>query len=174
MNIEEVEKEKMAALETLAKTNMEIGKARGAFAAIKGDETAYLKERETRATSLVGKVLEESREAIKKAFSNYAKIKELLQMASSFASYITSASEQFHALYETFTELVGEWEKKVKKQQEDIAEVRLSLVEQEKAIEKDKKTLEKARKQLEIDKLRVKDDTERLSRAVARLKNNRV
>lgn len=164
----------MAALQSLADTNVEIGKAKGALATLKKDEIDYLKERETRASSLVDKVLEASKEVIQKAWNNYARLKELMQMSRGFATFLVEASDKFHTLYETFKENVAEWEKKIKKQEADISEVKKALVEQEKDIEKEKKGIEKAKKQIEIDKLRIKDDTERLARAVERLKSNRV
>ena len=46
MKIEDVKHEEMAALESLAKTNVDIGKARGALAILKADEVKYLTERE--------------------------------------------------------------------------------------------------------------------------------
>lgn len=164
----------MAALESLAKTNIEVGKSKAALVSLQKDETNYLAQREAKATKLVLKVIEDSVKALQEAGGNYAEIKKLQQMAADFAAYLVEAAEKFHTLYETFTANTDEWEVSVKKTEKELAAIRKGLQELAKELAEEKKGIDQAYTLIARDRIRIKDDTERLARSIERLKHNRV
>lgn len=174
MNIQEITKENMEAMQTLADTNVKIGEAKGSLEAIKAIEIAYLEAREKKAVSVVQKVLEDSKALLSEAATNYLKVKELSATASSFARFLIEAHDSFKQLVVKFEEKGILWEEQVKRQEDEFVKLRNDIKRDRILLDNDQAALDTRRKQMDVEKRKLDDDRQTLDRAIKRLKEGKI
>lgn len=166
--------EQMESLKALTDINLKISEAKNSLFKLQEAETEYLQDREVRAMDRINQVVADSGELVKEADKNHGQIKELLTEVSAFAHNLIDIQENFNGILEEFDQRNIEWERKIGKQQDDIAEIRKLQKVEEVQIENDKKSLEQARKRLNDDQRKLDSDRGTLQRAIERLKNNKI
>lgn len=164
----------MKSAQALAATNLQISEARVALTALQEEETAYLVTREKKATDRIQKVVDESRHLVTEMQGNYQEVHELLQTASDFAVSLVKIHASFSEALSEFEEKNIAWEKSIGKQQDDIEEVRKVLNVDKTKVKNDQKTIELRNKAIENEWIRLKDERGTLTRAIERLKDNKV
>lgn len=174
MEIQEINKEKMEALQSLAKTNVAVGEVRGILVKMKAEESAYLTERENKALAQVQKILEESQDTINEAFSNYEEIKKFASDASDFATALVESYKEFQALQETFEEYTKEWHLNIEATEKHLNDLKLKIKIDRKQLDSDKEWVRKQEKNIADEKRKIQSDRGALDRAIKRLKENRI
>jgi len=142
----------MDTIKELASTNMKISEAKNILFKLQEDETVYLEEREKKAIDKIQTILDESKDLLDQTHSNYEEVHQLCQMVSSFTEFLSEAHGKFSDMLETFQLRSDEWDAKVKKQEEEFAEIRKGIKVQQSHIENDKKTIAKNFKKIEEEK----------------------
>jgi hypothetical protein len=166
-----VDAQEMAALKSLADTNIKISDAKTALSKLKELETSYLLEREEKEAKAVEKVLDGSRKLILEAKRNYEEVQQFNNTVSSFADFLLEA-------YGSFKELVGAFERKQdarehdgRRQLESIAEIRKQIKADEALRGDEWKAIDQAKKEITSQTRRLKDERGTLDRAWKELEN---
>ncbi len=170
----EISKEHMDSLKALADTNMKIGVARQTLQKLEETETSYLEERENKAVLRIQKMFDDSKELITGIRENYAQAKELLTSASSFSDFLVKSYEALTALIERFNEKSVVWEAKVKVQEEEFSQIRQQIKNDQVRIKNDSESLERAKAKMVLERRKLDDERGTLDRAITRLKEGRI
>lgn len=169
-----VRKEHMESLKALSDVNIKISEAQNELFKLQESETEYLVTREKKAMDRIQKVVDDSQELIKEADKNHGQIKELLTGVSQFAEKLIKAQIDFHDLLAEFEEQNVEWEKKIGKQQDDLAEINKQQKVVQVQIENDKKSLEVAKNKLQDDQRKLDSDRGTVERTIKRIKQGKI
>ncbi len=172
--IQELEQQKMESIRAIADANMKVSEAKNLLFKLQEDETEYLVLREKKAMDRIQKVVDESQEILKQADQNHGQIKELLIGASQLVQDLLKFQQGLQGLFTEFDERNVEWEQKIGKQQDDLAEIQKQQSIQKVQIENDNKSLEKGRLKLSQDQKKLDSDRGTVERAIKRLKENRI
>lgn len=148
-----LEKQKMDVLKVLADTNIKISEAKNTLFKIQEDETEYLKKREEKALVKVQKVLDESKEILDKAHSNYEDTHKFCQTISNYSDFLGEAHGKFTDMLDLFNEKNELWDKNAKLQYEEIARQRKIVEQDTKDIETREKAIKEALKIIENEKI---------------------
>lgn len=174
MKLEEIKKEEMAALESLANANVQIGKAKAALVTLKKEEAEYIYGREKEVEKKVEGVLANSKKALKESKENWAELKVLADTTKSLAAFVTETQEELVKTIGSFKEKQKAWDADLTTRENESREVLKDIQVQKKEIEKETKKIQEANKEIEKEHLRLKDERGTLARAIQRLNNNRV
>lgn len=169
-----VDKQTMEALETLAKTNMQIGEAKDALQKLKDSKTEYIKEREVETLALVQRVLVESAEVFKEVQKNFTDTQQFQNTVSDFAKYLVQAQTEFAELVALFEEYSTLRNAEAQKQLDEIAEQRKAVKAAHEKNEADREELKTATKNLGKEVKKVADLKGTLERGIKRLKEGRI
>lgn len=169
-----VDTEKMKALEALAATNMEISRAKEAFALLKKSEDAYLFEREKKAQELVEGVLQGSKEVLKEAHSYFAEAKDFQNIVKSFAASIAEMSGEVKKVVDAFESKQAAWEESINGQQQEIEHQKRALISEKAALVSAKAHVESEKKANNEFNRRLMDERATINRAIERLKKNKI
>ena len=169
-----ISKENMDSVKALAETNVKISEAKNALFKLKEDETSYLLIREKKVLKSIQKLHDDSAEIIKETKNNWKEVHELLNEASTLATFIIEAQGNFHKLLENFEEKDKLWQESVKKQEKETEEIKKLIKKDTVQIANDKKTLARERELIAIDKRKLADDQALLERNIRRLKENKI
>ena len=173
METQVINKEKMEALESLGKTNVLIGEAKGILTKLKEEETEYLSTREKKALEQVNKIILESESILKKAFSNYEEIKVFGSDVAEVAAFLSEAYKDFQDLQESFNQYNKEWQKSIDATEARIKVLQDTLKVDQDQLANDRKWVRKEEKKIGEDKRKIRSDRETLVRGIARLKEGR-
>ncbi len=167
-------KEKMDAMRALADTNMEIGVAKNTLIKLQEQETSYLEEREKKVMIRIQKILDDSKDLLAEAQSNYSQIRELHGTVSSFTEFLKEAYQAFLGLLKDFRERNDAWDNKVSEIETGFENLKRQINTDKVRIKNDTETLERAKAQMLIERRKIDDDRGELDRAIKRLKQGKV
>lgn len=167
MNIQELDNKTMEALELLAKTNVQIGTAKGILAELQKTEVTFLEEREKKTIQTIVKILDKSDETIKQIGRNYEDVKSFHNTVSSYVGFLTEMQEKFSVLVDSFEKKAELWEKSVMEKEQELKIVQRNIKVQQQAIETDKKSIERGLKTLEIEKQVIESRQAQITEALA-------
>lgn len=172
MDIHTIEKQKMESLETLASTNVQVGKVKATLLELKDNETVYIKEREAKVLAQIQTVIDDSEKVLSEAFENYKNIQDLSIQSAEFATFLTEAHAEFKELQELFTEQTKAWNERVKSIEDGFAEMQKDINVDKVQIKNAYEALESRKKELKLERRVLKDERGTLERAITRLKEN--
>jgi len=167
-------KEQMDAVQFLAETNMKIGEAKATLIKLEQSETSYFEEREKKVMGRIQKVLDDSKDLLIEAQSNYSQIRELRNTVSSVAGFLSKAYEAFVGLLKDFRERNDLWDNKVSEIEEGFAKIRQEINSDKVRIINDQESLKRWEKSLDLERKKIVSDRGELDRAITRLKEGRI
>ncbi len=167
-------KEHMDAMRALADTNMQIGIAKNTLIKLQEQETSYLEERERKVLARIQKILDDSKDLLAEAQSNYSQIRELHGTVSSFTEFLKGAYEAFLGLLKDFRERNDAWDNKVSEIETGFENIKRQINTDKVRIKNDTEALERAKAKMLIERRKIDDDRAELDRAIKRLKENRI
>lgn len=162
----------MESLETLASTNVQVGKVKATLLELKDNETVYIKEREAKVLAQIQTVIDDSEKVLSEAFENYKNIQDLSIQSAEFATFLTEAHAEFKELQELFTEQTKAWNERVKSIEDGFAEMQKDINVDKVQIKNAYEALESRKKELKLERRVLKDERGTLERAITRLKEN--
>ncbi len=174
MEIHEVEKQKMEVIQALATVNMKVSEAKGLLSKLEEQETEYLIEREARVMARIGKVLEESQQAIIDAHGNYAEKQKVAQSLSDFVTLLVETCEKFEKMREAYDEKTIVWENKVKTDETRLAELQRLIKVDGELLKEGKDALDRRENKLKQMERKITDDRGVIEREIKRLKEGRI
>jgi len=172
MDIHTIEKQKMESLQTLADTNVAVGKVKATLLELKDSETVYLKEREVMALAKIQEVIKESEKVLWEAQENYKEIQDLSKASSEFATFLTEVHDEFKLLQNTFTKQTEAWNERVKSVENGFADMKKQINVDRVLIENGYDSIESRKAELKLERKVLKDERGTLERAIIRLKEN--
>lgn len=166
MNIQELDKKTMTAMETLAQTNVKIGEAKGILENLKLTEMSYLEEREKTTIVKIQSILDESEVLVSKIKGNYEEISTFYANTCTYVEFLSEIQKKIAVTIESFNQNVTIWEESVKKEENRLFLLRRDIDIQEKKIEIDKKTLDAGFKKLANESKLIESRQAQLSSAL--------
>lgn len=167
MNIQELNKQTMTAMETLANTNVKIGEAKGILQKLQEIETTYLEEREKATVLKIDSILNESEHLLSKIHSNHEEINHFYSTTASFVGFLSEIQDKFLKTITSFNQKADQWEEYVKKTQSKIDLLNRDIKVQQQGIETDKKSIEKGLKAIENGKKVIESRQAQIASALA-------
>lgn len=156
----------MDSIKALADTNLKISEAKNLLFKIQEEESNYLIERENKAIIKIQETLDSSRDLIKETKENYQEVHDLAHSASQFAGELIAFYEKLQDIKENFDKKSEIWEESVKKQNEEMSEIRKSIDIDKLIIENDKKSIEDAKIHIKSEYKRIESRNSQIKSAL--------
>lgn len=166
--------EQMIALEKLAETNLKVSEAKNALSLLKKQEIEYIEEREKKTLDRIQVLFDESKQIIAQTKKNYEEVHTFNNTVISFSDALCEMHTKFSDILKDFDTREQKWSQEVTRQEKEALDIRKMLKQEEARLENEKKNLDKSFKKLEDEKTKLKDERETLSRAIERLKKNKI
>ncbi len=167
-------KEHMDSVRALADTNIKIGEAKNTLIKLQEQETSYLAEREEKVLSRIQKILDDSKDLLAEAQSNYSKIRELNGTVSSFTEFLKGAYQAFLELLKNFRERNDLWDNKVSEIEKGFEDIKRQIDSDKVRIKNDQDSMERAKASMALERRKIDDDRATLERAIKRLKEGKI
>lgn len=174
MEIQEVDKKQMEALQFLADTNLKIGDARTLLIKLQEQETTYLDGREQKALDRIQAVLDRSQQLLIESAGNYEKVKELYDTVCAFADLLAKAYDDFVAFKEKTEEKNQLQEERLTTIEEQLSHREQDVKAISVKIENEKKGLAAREKALGEAARKVISDRSAVDNKIKRLKEGRI
>ena len=172
--IQEIEKQKMDALNALVQANLSVSDAKNKLVKLKEEENVYIAEREREALARIQSILDESNEILTNINTNYAEIKHIYETVSNIAAFLDESHAKLQGLHTLFTQKTELWEQEIAEKEKSMEELKKNLQVQTTLIENEKVSLKSKEKSLKAFERKLNDERGTLERAVARLKEGRI
>ncbi len=156
----------MDSIKALADTNLKISEAKNLLFKLKEEESDYLIERENKAIIKIQETLDSSRDLIKETKGNYQEVQDLVHSASQFAGELIAFYKKLQDIKENFDKKSEIWEENVKKQNEEMSEIRKSIDVDKLIIENDKKSIEDAKIHIKSEYKRIESRNSQIKSAL--------
>lgn len=144
-----IDTQTMQSVKALADTNIKISEARSVLFKLQETETEYLVEREKKILSRIQDNLEQSRSLIDETSKNHQGIKDLYSQCTSFVEFLDEVYDSFQEIVKNFDERSDMWEAKIGIQQDEILEQRKEIKIEQVRIKNDQKSLKDKEKLLQ-------------------------
>jgi len=171
MDIQTVNKEKMEALESLAKTNLLVSEVKATLANLKIDEEKYLAKRETKALARIEFILEESKKISEDAYKNYNDIHNLSKSSSEYVIFLTEVYDDFLKLQEVFEKKTEAWEENIEIIEKNLEDIKRNIKVDKIQLKNDQDSINTRNKEIALEKRKLRDERGTLERTIIRLKN---
>lgn len=165
--IVKVDREKMQALEELARTNIAVSDAHTALDDVKGLETDYLVEREGKAMAAVDRVLAESEAVVNQAMENYDAVNTVAADVRTVASRTVDLFNALKGIMARFDQKSALWLKNVEDREGKLEEKSRALAVQKRLLDNDRKSLDERALLLTDAEAKVAADREEVEKMFA-------
>lgn len=153
MNQTILDKENMDAARTLAKCNMQISEAQNILFKLQETETEYLEGREKKALAKIQQALDDSSELLQQIKQNNAEVHEFCNTVTSYAEFLSEAHAKFQAMLDAFNQRNELWDKNVKLQQKEFADIKRTIKRDQEDVDAQRKDIISKEKRLSEEKM---------------------
>lgn len=174
MNIIEVDKAKMEALQMLSDTNLKISEAKSTLVRLRSEEKDFLDSREKKVIERVEQALAESEKIVNETIKSYEFVKEYAAEVRNIAQAVISAVDLIVARDEHFDRRVTEWEKKCNSQEAALAQQKQVIESGHVLLNSEKESIKRQKISLGASERKLAADRASLDNAIKRLKEGRI
>jgi len=174
MEIIEVEKKKMEALQSLAEIGMKISEARDNLSKIDQEKDLYFQSREAEIIEKIADLLAQSQSILVDAGTNFDQINSFAQSVSAFSDAVISFHDRLIKIQELFAEKADTFNKVIEIESGKIKQLKTEIALDRIRLQSDDQQLISREKKLVERETKVKDLEEMVHRDIIRFKEGRI